>query len=484
MLEIIKDVFNDFSDNKIEYVHWKSNEHLDAALNGDTDLDILVLKNQYSEVLKILLMNNFKFGNSVSYLNYSGISDFIGFDEETGKLCHIHLHFELIVGRKFLKEYHIPFESEIFKNKIFNKIFTIDPNQELILLVLRTIAKFNVKNFILRNFFSKDEYKEFHWLINKIENKTLYKFASEWINIKFAECLIDFINHNSYSNFYKLKRSSKLFFSIFRSGTRFSNFFKYSFFKLNAIFQFIKSKKLGFPCIYRRGFLEGGYIISFVGVDGAGKSTLIKEVKKWLSWKIDVYNVYFGSGDGSSSMLRFPLLLISRLRRSRNVKKNNIINMKEKKHNNVMKFFLFIWALLLASEKKKKFSQIIKARQQGMIVLTDRYPQTITMGYNDGPLLYKYFTEKNIFLKKFADWEFSVYELSKVIQPDILFKFKIDMNVSLSRKSDTPKYMIENKIEAINKMDFDAAKIIVLDTSGDLENTILSLKKEIWSNWV
>ncbi|GAA5421541.1 hypothetical protein [Tetragenococcus halophilus] len=42
MLAILKDLFNELNAQNIRYIHWKSNEHLQAAINGDTDLDIMV----------------------------------------------------------------------------------------------------------------------------------------------------------------------------------------------------------------------------------------------------------------------------------------------------------------------------------------------------------------------------------------------------------------------------------------------------------
>src|SRR6185295_15909928 len=59
----------------------------------------------------------------------------------------------------------------------------------------------------------------------------------------------------------------------------------------------------------RRVLPQGGVLVALVGSDGSGKSTLTKDLSAWLSWKIDVLPLYFGSGDGPSSLARWPLKL-------------------------------------------------------------------------------------------------------------------------------------------------------------------------------
>ena len=58
-LQIIEQLLNDLNSNGISYCHWKSNEHLEAAANGNTDLDILFAENQSQRAIEILKRNKF-----------------------------------------------------------------------------------------------------------------------------------------------------------------------------------------------------------------------------------------------------------------------------------------------------------------------------------------------------------------------------------------------------------------------------------------
>ena len=66
---------------------------------------------------------------------------------------------------------------------------------------------------------------------------------------------------------------------------------------------------------------NGGCIIAFIGCDGSGKSTVSREILKWLNWKNDVEYFYMGSGNGEVGLLT---LLKQRL--SRFIKKKKTQN--------------------------------------------------------------------------------------------------------------------------------------------------------------
>ena len=62
-------------------------------------------------------------------------------------------------------------------------------------------------------------------------------------------------------------------------------------------------------------------MVAVLGVDGSGKSTLVRSLNQWLGQEVDVLPIYFGTGDGRPSLLLLPLKLlvplVSRLFRTR-----------------------------------------------------------------------------------------------------------------------------------------------------------------------
>ncbi len=490
MLGIVQDLFEGFHQSDISYCHWKSNEHLAVGLKGKTDLDILINRKDFSKVNQLLLELNYKRCKTVSYLDYFSIEDFIGFDERTGKLVHIHLHYELVVGRKFLKGYHLPLESRILAGRVFDdsyNVYTISPDWEILLLLLRRALKYNFFNGFKfwKGVLPEGEKREYRWLLERIDLDRVTDLARELIDESFSSSVKACIKSGfSKKSFFQLKDMVIDRYKKHSLYSKTGRFIYYMTRKFLAALKYLKARHLHRPVPYRRGLKAGGVVIVFLGVDGAGKSTLIGEINKWLSWKLDIYQIYFGSGDGRSSLLRLPLRLIARVR-SR--VKGNVVKQEKKEYNEKRKSFIYrsmkaVWALTLALEKRKKLQKMWKARTRGMIVLCDRYPQTLYAGFNDGPLIRDWSTSDNKLKKALSAWEYNVYNLANELLPDLVLKLMIPVEIAVERKKDTPLYKIKEKIEVVNSLEYKPpTEVYRIDTSKDKEETVLEIKKIIWS---
>ena len=104
MLSIAKSLIDWWNEQDVLYCHFKSNEHLLAGLNGDTDLDILMDPMHRKQGIAGLHKVGYKQFRSQMGAQYPQVEDWIGMDYETGRLSHIHLHYHLITGQKYIKE--------------------------------------------------------------------------------------------------------------------------------------------------------------------------------------------------------------------------------------------------------------------------------------------------------------------------------------------------------------------------------------------
>lgn len=490
MLKICTDLFDELNSNKIMYCHWKSNEHLVEGLNGETDLDILIDKCNYFKVVDILNKYKFKRYNTISYLKYSAIEDYIGYDIESGKMIHIHLHYELTLGRKFIKEYHLPFENYIYENLIYdnkNNIYLIDRNIEMILLIIRFIMKNGRKKVKNNKILNNEFIVEFLWLLDKIQYDKLEEHSKILINEEFALSIVKYIkDYNNAKYFVDLRNITLNHIKRYKTSNYIISQFKFLLYKLIAGINFIKAKKMHLPTIYRRGIPEGGKIIVFIGVDGSGKSTFMKEIESWLKWKLDVCTFYFGSGDGKSSMLRMPLVKVTKIIKKNKPMNNNndtyneVVSNKTKKMS-IYKVYKILWAITLAYEKKKKLQSIWKAKSKGLYIICDRYPQSDILGYNDGPLLYKWLSDRNIIKRNLSKWEYNIYKLASDITPDIVIRLNVSDEIAFKRKPDTPIKMIRKKIEAVNSIKFNSNTLVYdINTEGEVKTSLNKIKKIVW----
>ncbi len=136
-----------------------------------------------------------------------------------------------------------------------------------------------------------------------------------------------------------------------------------------------------------------------------------------------------------------------------------------------------VWAVTLANEKKTKIRQQTKARNNGLIVLTDRYPQTLYAGCSDGPLLSKY--ERKGLLGKIAVWEHKVYESAAMNPPDLTVKLIVPTEVAIERKPEMSAEEINTKKSIVMGLKL-SENTLVVDTSRPFEETRMEILEAIW----
>lgn len=486
MLKSIEKVINTLNENGIIYCHWKSNEHLKEALEGDTDLDVLFLPGQRLQVEMALDACGMKRFRTTPLMQYNAIEDFIGFDKETARIWHLHTHYRMTLGEKHLKGYTVnPWGKLILDNrrKDMLGIYCSACEDELFLLLVRMAMKLRWRD--CGRGIGKDDRKEMAWLLEHTDKIALADRAKMFVGEKAAEEIVSLVNGTELTKKDQLKKlrkcllgDLKLFTGYSTIGSRWMRHKREWFWLLGGI-----KRRLGINSLIanRRVSPNGGNVIAFLGCDGAGKSTTLAYVKKELNKKLDVATIYFGSGDGSSSLLRKPMKMVAN-----KVGGKGLGHSVEKEYSEKKKVTLksrlyslakVIWAVTLAKEKKAKIKDQTKARNNGLIVLTDRYPQTLFAGCSDGPLLSKY--EGKGLMGRIAAWEHRVYASAALNPPDLTLKLIVPTEVAIERKPEMTAEEIETKKSIVMGLNM-SDNTLVVDTSRPFEETRAEILEAIW----
>ncbi|MDX8363747.1 hypothetical protein [Cytobacillus sp. IB215665] len=230
-----------------------------------------------------------------------------------------------------------------------------------------------------------------------------------------------------------------------------------------------------------------GLIISFIGCDGSGKSTITSELTSFLSSKLDTYNMYLGSGDGTSSLIRYPLKVLKQWTDKRHAKKGQPLTQE---HQHVRKFrsklialAKFTWALTLSFEKRKKLKKIRKLRSLGYVIITDRYPQYQIMGRNDGPLLHDWIQHKNKIIHYLARWESRTYKEAHMKPPDLIVRLNVSADIAFQRKKDMKFEEFQKRVKDISSLKFnEKATVIEIDANRSLNEVLSEVKTKIWGH--
>lgn len=477
--------------NEIVYCHWKGNEHLDASMEGNSDLDVLFDIRQKEKLEPILASFGFKLFEAIKEKRYKDIVDYLGFDVESGKVIHLHTHYRLTLGEMFLMGYQLDLEEGVLKGRIFNSefgIYCIDPAYEMVLLFVREALKLRNRDALLVHFkkkiqSDKNVLRKYEWLKartndSEIENilKTIFADPSEIYPIVTGEF--------NRTQLQKLAPLVKRAWSKHRFYHPITATLLRWYREAMVVIPRKMARLLAMPILSKRINPRGGLVVAIVGADGSGKSTVTANLSKTFSGKLDVYKIYFGRGDGKISLER--RFLRSLKPKSRSGKKAKID--KEESQGITDPGFLksmykSIEAILVASEKRKNVNRMLQSKQKGMLVICDRFPQNQVMGYNDGPLLSHLLRSGNPLFKMAANWESKIYTQAEGNPPDILFKLIADAEVVEKRKpGETPMEKLEAKIEGIRKLKMGGqCQVITVDASRPLEEVLTLVKMETWN---
>jgi thymidylate kinase len=228
---------------------------------------------------------------------------------------------------------------------------------------------------------------------------------------------------------------------------------------------------------------EGGLRIAFVGADGAGKSTIIKQTVKWMSWRLRVRTYYMGSNQPSAGtgVLKQLSKIVNRgaagCRRLMG-KRNPITALCE----SLGRFFESISFLGEGRDRYLRYQDSLMEAKQGAIVLYDRYPLRgirIFDRFMDGPRTSStYQGRMGKIARKLAQVEERTYE--KISPPDHVMVLRVSPEVSQARKPDHKRDLIEAKSLALDKFQVDGFGVTVIEADQPLDQVMLQVKAAVW----
>ena len=482
-LAIVRLLLDRFDSEGINYCHWKSNQHFSDALIGVDDLDILIDRMQYGQVISILQELHYKHFYIPSARTYVGIEDYIGFDYEQGDLVHLHLHSQLVVGEKHLKGFHLPIEAEMLSHRRYNEemgAYMSSYFDELLLLLLRAGMKVRRRDILKSNLITGSTKAEYDWLKGNCPDFLTQLEKNSWLTDRIKSSVTEIFNgKTTWVELTKLKHYLYTDLAPYSQGSGLHNTFMRNYREAGRVVLEVKKRYLHTKyTLTRRRPATGGVTIAFLGSDGAGKSSAIAEIRKWLYAFMDVRFFYLGSGDGNSSILRFPLkagLKIAQkmgvVKTSNNFSDSKLGEVKNEKLGRARK----LWVFTLSAERIKKLRDANRCRLRGFVVLTDRYPQSEFDGLCDGPRLNG---STGIAAKK----EMECFRIAKLCPPDLAIKLIVPPEVAVERKpGEINVETSRNLTERVKEIKFsDHTKCVEIDSAQEQKKVWLDIKRAIW----
>lgn len=479
MIDIVKQLFSQWNERGVIYCHWKGNNHIQDAIIGKSDFDILISDNSLQEGCKLLRKSGYMLCHTQYGARFPGIQDWIGVDSNTGTMIHVHLHKKMIAGHSGVMEYILPWNEIAFSTRVFNEeygLYVLNPSLEIILLYTRLGIEHSSKKLkkVRKGWVLKESTQvEIKFLKERCEEKV----CSEMAMSLFPSCynqILEFIHKNDLSTS-DIKSLSK----IVKKGC--SRWLRYS--RLTVIaYRLYKPIEDKFRSVYYREIHHcskrktpasgKGLTVAFLGQDGAGKTTVTKNLIKWWHWKMDVKYVYLGSGDNYTSWKK---------KLSRKIPSTG-----------VFKLFRFLLTLTdIRDVTKKAYRNILSAEKyasKGGLVVYDRYPQLDYPGICDGPKIRVRLQEKlgqgllSKLLMYLADSEEKNIKRIVAHHPDVVIKLILPPEESIRRKPQEKLEAVKQKHEIVKSLEFKGSDVYTIDATMPFDEELIMIKNIIWQH--
>lgn len=493
MLDVCKHLFSRWNNQGVCYCHWKSNEHLMEGLDGETDLDVYVYPTDKEKAETQLKECGYIECLTQKGHRYPNVCEWIGFDPSTGRLVHVHLHYQIITGTKFCKEYVFPVEDIIIATRALDKeteVYITDPNLEIIILFSRIALKAKKKHNIR---LSKGDNKEIIYLKERVQKEVVLQLCKQLIGSD-GEALYALImeSHLSCEGWYEVYQIAHRWLKPYRKYSPIHVFLRHKYYYFLYIFHLIANRK--FDCCYinRKTFPNNPLSICLLGQDGSGKSTVTIELCKWLNWKVEAHRFYLGSGEHYMSLTKWLGSKMSKMKRnnSNQPSKNKEVckqNKEIKRSNNLKSFIsslLVSWNYLgIARRAYKEVRRADKYMKKGGIPLYDRFPQIQFEGIYDGPKINHYCQQKGInfgIVKRMARKERQYLEKIQSFQPCLVFKLMLSPEESIRRKPFENIEAVTRKHKITQQLQFPNSVVYTVDATQDYQQEVILIKNLIW----
>jgi len=481
---VLLPVFDALDGAGVRYCHWKSNRNLASALRGDTDLDLLVHRGDAARFRSIVELAGFRPTRSSGH---PSIANYYGLDEESGKLVDLHVYYRTITGAT-IKNYHLPVESMLLEGarRTEHGVYLPARSAELVLFVIRKTLDYAVLSEALRPRQWKRNAEELGWLsegVGEEEVAALLREHLPTIDFAFFQQLRDSIR----SDTSRVRR-----FLLGRAlASRLRPHLRYR----SPLAIVLRTRHL---CTrvwlaLRRArrtetLLSGGAVVGVVGSDGSGKSTLVREVSRWLGGFLSVATVHGGKPPPTPTTLApralLPLLrrLVPRYRLSR-LEAGSATGLETLPRGHLL-ILHALRAVMLGYERKRLLVRAHRRAAGGTIVIADRYP-TRQPGVPEGPSLHFLLEDARLLYRWLARVEERLYR--SIPPPDLILSLNVPLEVAIQRNltrakpgGPEPTEYLRRRHAQCSNLDFAGVPVHRVHTDGSLDHTLRSVKTFIW----
>lgn len=469
---------------EIDYCHWKSNAALDRSTGGENDLDLLVSRADAQRFMNILYKLGFKEAKAVQADQLPGVLDFYGHDEISGRFVHVHVHFQLVLGQDFTKNYRLPIERSYLEAAVPGDLLRLPtPEFEFIVFIIRMVLKHSTLDAILirHGNLSASERRELEFLLSPI---TLEKSCA------LLEQHLPFIDRNLFRACVETLQSGSSLWKRIHVGQQLQNRLRSCARRPQIVDVFLKLwRRLEQPVLFRlhlrapvKRMISGGLMIAILGGDGSGKTTVVDELYEKFSEEFDVIKVHLGKP--SWSWMTILVRGILKIGRSLGfypfVNENSELSLD----TTAPLFPGYPWLIREVCTARDRYLDYKHARRfatNGGLVICDRFPlQQVKI--MDGPQVERVTQgmKTNSLIKFLAYVERYYYQ--QIMLPDLLIVLRVDPEICVQRKTDETPDSVRSRSREIWNLNWCGTPAHVVNAGKSKSEVLSEVLNLVWSH--
>lgn len=217
-------------------------------------------------------------------------------------------------------------------------------------------------------------------------------------------------------------------------------------------------------------------LIAIIGCDGSGKSTVSEEILNWVQGYGPAVAAHLGKQSGNIGRAIAQLPMIGSLLDKFIARKTDSTRAQREKKTPGLLVALIIYAFSI--RRLRRFKRMMAQRHQGLIIVTDRYPQLEFPGAYDGTGL-SVTAPGNWFVRWLARRERVLYEWMTSYRPDLVIRLNVDLDTACARKPDHRRELLRDKVAITPQLTFNGAPIVEIDSTQPLAEVLAEAKAAV-----
>jgi O-antigen/teichoic acid export membrane protein/thymidylate kinase len=473
----------------VRYCHWKSNEAIDRSASGENDLDLLVSEADADRFSALLRRLGFRTTEQPGWKHLPGTYHAYGLDAATGRFVHIHAHERLVVGDDMTKNVHLPIEEPYLTSATRGPVFRVPaPEYELTVFAIRMVLKHCTWDGILslQGSLSASERRELTDLRARADraevDRILVQHLPSVAPDLWDRCLRSIERPTSFG--FRVATAWRLQHALAGSSRR-----------QPVLDTWLRIWRRGRTVIrrkvLRRGpvrstMASGGAVIAIVGGDGAGKSTVVDGLARWLQGEhIAVETVHLGK-PGWSPLSAFVKTLMRLAAASKRSSTSSAKALRASLDSGGGRLTTrdrarLVWEVLTARDRYRTYRRARRLAARGAIVLCDRFPLA-EITQMDGAVTARISDPARYggWARRMASLERRYYD--RIGDPDVLIVLRVHPDVAVERRRGLePETSVRPRSEEIWALDWSGTDAVVVDAGAPIERVLSEVKGAMWS---